>query len=130
VLRADNLTTFMCRLSRNSATSASWKPKGLSRPVTGKLYLYILHAFTRPRVRLPTCMHARAHTHTKICNTYCFPTASTIRECASMLRYTYIARLVANYSFPLSLCLSTSTEPLISLKASRMTGDCTVDLVH
>jgi hypothetical protein len=30
----------MCRLSRNSGASSSWNPKGLSRPVAGKLYLY------------------------------------------------------------------------------------------
>jgi hypothetical protein len=42
VCRADNLTTFMCRLSRNSGASTSWNPKGLSRPVAGKLYLYRL----------------------------------------------------------------------------------------
>jgi hypothetical protein len=35
VFRADNLTTFMCRLSRNSR--ASRNPKSLSRPVVGKL---------------------------------------------------------------------------------------------
>jgi hypothetical protein len=35
--------TFMCRLSRNSGASASWNPKGLSRPVAGKLYLYLWH---------------------------------------------------------------------------------------
>jgi hypothetical protein len=29
----------MCRLSRNNGTSTSWNPKGLSRPVVGKLYL-------------------------------------------------------------------------------------------
>jgi hypothetical protein len=40
VRRADNLTTFMCRLSRNSGASTSWNPKGLSRPVAGKLYLF------------------------------------------------------------------------------------------
>jgi hypothetical protein len=39
VHEADNLTTFMCRLSRNSGASTSWNPKGLSRPVVGKLYL-------------------------------------------------------------------------------------------
>ena len=38
---ADNLTTFMCRLSRNSGASTSWNPKDLSRPVAGKLYLYL-----------------------------------------------------------------------------------------
>jgi hypothetical protein len=38
--RADNLTTFMCRLSRNLGASTSWNPVGLSRPVMGLLYLY------------------------------------------------------------------------------------------
>jgi hypothetical protein len=32
----------MCRLSRNSEASTSWNPKGLSRAVAGKLYLYLL----------------------------------------------------------------------------------------
>jgi hypothetical protein len=40
VRRADNLTTFMCRLSRNLGASTSWNPKGLSRHVMGLLYLY------------------------------------------------------------------------------------------
>jgi hypothetical protein len=39
VRRADNLTTFMCQLSRNSGASASRNPKGLSRSVAGNLYL-------------------------------------------------------------------------------------------
>jgi hypothetical protein len=39
VRRADKLTTFMCRLSRNSGASTSRNSKGLSRPVAGKLYL-------------------------------------------------------------------------------------------
>ena len=38
---ADNLTTFMCRLSWNLGASASWNPQGLSRPVMGFLYLYL-----------------------------------------------------------------------------------------
>jgi hypothetical protein len=37
--RADNLTTFMCRLSRNLGASTSWNPKDLSRLVMGLLYL-------------------------------------------------------------------------------------------
>src|SRR5215475_12309207 len=41
--RADNLTTFMCRLSGHLGASTSWNPQGLSRPVMGLLYLYILH---------------------------------------------------------------------------------------
>jgi hypothetical protein len=40
VRRADNLTTFLCRLSKISGASTSWNPNGLSRPVAGKLYLY------------------------------------------------------------------------------------------
>jgi hypothetical protein len=43
VRRADNLTTFMCRLSRNLGASTSWKPEGLSRPVMGLLYLYLYY---------------------------------------------------------------------------------------
>ena len=39
VRRADNLTTFMCRLSWNLGASTSWNPQGLSRPVMGLLYL-------------------------------------------------------------------------------------------
>jgi hypothetical protein len=39
VRRADNFTTFMCRLSWNLGTSTSWKPLGLSMPLLGLLYL-------------------------------------------------------------------------------------------
>ena len=39
VITADNLTTFMCRLSWNLRASTSWNPQGLSRPVKGLLYL-------------------------------------------------------------------------------------------
>ena len=35
--RADNLATFMCRLSLNLGASTSWNPQGLSRPVMGLL---------------------------------------------------------------------------------------------
>jgi hypothetical protein len=38
VRRADNLTTFMCRLSWNLEASISWNPQGLSRTVMGLLY--------------------------------------------------------------------------------------------
>jgi hypothetical protein len=53
VRRADNLTAFTCRLSRNLGGSTSWNPKGLSRPVQGLLYLY--HNYkksTNVRIRL------------------------------------------------------------------------------
>jgi hypothetical protein len=39
VLRADNLITFMCRLSWNLGASTFWNPQGLFRPVMGLLYL-------------------------------------------------------------------------------------------
>jgi hypothetical protein len=35
----------MCRLSGNSRDSTSWNPKGLSRPVAGKLYLFTCSLF-------------------------------------------------------------------------------------
>jgi hypothetical protein len=37
---ADNLTTFMCRLSWNLGVSTSWNPQGPSRPLQGLLYLF------------------------------------------------------------------------------------------
>ena len=37
--RADNLTTFMCRLSWNLGASTSWNPLRLSKPVMGLLCL-------------------------------------------------------------------------------------------
>jgi branched-subunit amino acid transport protein AzlD len=41
VRRADNLTTFICRLSWNLGALTSWNPQGLSRPVMRLLYLFI-----------------------------------------------------------------------------------------
>jgi len=38
VQRADNLTTFMCRLSWNLGASTFWNPQGLSGSVEGLLY--------------------------------------------------------------------------------------------
>ena len=39
MLKADNLTTFMCQLSRRLGASTSCSLQGLSRPVMGLLYL-------------------------------------------------------------------------------------------
>ena len=39
---ADNLATFMCRLSWNLGASTSWDPQGLSRSVMGLLYIYLI----------------------------------------------------------------------------------------
>jgi hypothetical protein len=51
---------------------------------------------TRPGTR--TNARAYTHTHTQICNIYCFSTAVMIRERVSMLRYTYVSCL-ATYIF-------------------------------
>jgi hypothetical protein len=42
VRKADNLTTFKCRSSRNLGALTSWNPKGLSRPVMGLLIIIII----------------------------------------------------------------------------------------
>jgi hypothetical protein len=78
VRRADNLTTFMCRLSWNVGASASWNPQGLSIPVMGLLYIFLWILISS---NIHTCQfvlnlkirhfrnthaRARAHTHTHI----------------------------------------------------------------
>jgi len=62
VRRADNLTTFTCRLSGNLGASSSWNPEGLSRPVQGLLYLFFYY-----------CTHGQCNTwlhYTRIYSTY------------------------------------------------------------
>jgi hypothetical protein len=41
VCKADNPTTFMCRMSWNLGSSTSWDPQGLSTPATELLYLFL-----------------------------------------------------------------------------------------
>jgi len=53
---ADNLTTFICRLSCNLLASATWNPLGLSSPVQGLLYLYILFIGLNQYVRVVNSM--------------------------------------------------------------------------
>jgi hypothetical protein len=45
-------------------------------------------------------IHTRKHSHTHICSTDCFSTATVIRERASVLRSTYIACLVFSFLHP------------------------------
>jgi len=49
---ADNLNTFMCRLSGNLGAPTSWNPQELPRPVKGLLYLclylYYLYLYFLP----------------------------------------------------------------------------------
>jgi len=37
--KADNISTFMCRISWNLGASTFWNPQSLSRPVMWSLYL-------------------------------------------------------------------------------------------
>jgi len=48
VRRADNLATFMFRLSWNLRTSTFCNPQGLSRPVQGLLYLFTVFQVVTP----------------------------------------------------------------------------------
>ena len=50
-----------------------------------------LHACTRMHTYMYPGTHTHTHPHTLISNTYCFSTATIIRERAFVLRYTYIA---------------------------------------
>jgi len=47
VRRTDNLTTFICRLSRNLGASTSWNSQGLSRPVMGLFTFTYNHMNTK-----------------------------------------------------------------------------------
>jgi len=70
VRKADNLTTFMCRLSWSLGASPSWNPQGLSGPVIGLLYLFyvLLDVYvtcwmdglrrTAMQQRMQRCLHA------------------------------------------------------------------------
>ena len=53
VRKADNLTTFMCRLSWSLGASTSWNPQGLSRPVMGLLFdISLVECISVPTQRL------------------------------------------------------------------------------
>jgi len=51
VRRADNHTTFRCRLSWNLGASTSWNPQGLSRPVVGFKKKYFVWMFWQTELR-------------------------------------------------------------------------------
>jgi hypothetical protein len=67
VRRADNLATFMCRLSWNLGASTSWNPQGLSRPVMGLLYLlpyvktFVRHFFFNVYAYNKICLHTMCY---------------------------------------------------------------------
>ena len=55
---------------------------------------YGAYALRGGLARLYARMRMHTRTHRPISNTYCFSTATMIRERASLLRYTYIVCLV------------------------------------
>jgi len=63
VLRADNLTAFLCRLSLNLGASTSWNPLVLHRSVIGLLYLLLINDDNNNnnlnRNSNPTLIHVR-----------------------------------------------------------------------
>jgi hypothetical protein len=65
-----------------------------------------LHSHPYARTRMSSHRtRVRSLTHAEKYNIYCFSTTTMIRECASMLRYTYIACLVNGF-FPVNfLCI-------------------------
>jgi hypothetical protein len=63
VRSADNLTTFMCRLSRNLGASTSWNPKGLSRPLQGLLYLYVKGYYNCSSINYHVKFTLKIHSH-------------------------------------------------------------------
>jgi hypothetical protein len=61
------------------------------------------HAHARAHAPRHSHTHVRTRTHTDKYNTYCFSTATMIRESASLLRYTYIVVLfIRNVCFHVS----------------------------
>jgi hypothetical protein len=57
VRRADNFTTFMCRLYINLGASTSWNPQGLSRSVQGLLYLIYIYIYIHTHTHIHTYIH-------------------------------------------------------------------------
>jgi hypothetical protein len=63
-----------------------------------------------------TLAHTRTHaracaslpTHTQMCNTYCFSSATLICERVSVLRYTYIVCLVQSLHRPAKICVKSN----------------------
>jgi hypothetical protein len=65
MLPVRNLTTFMCRLSKNLGASTSRNPQGLSRPVMGLLYLfhyvYVHCSFLEGSQTSPVCPSGKSN---------------------------------------------------------------------
>jgi hypothetical protein len=66
--------------------------------------------FSHVHAHAPGYPHARTHVHTPINNTYCFSTATMIRERVWMLRYTYTVCLVMLYEESLGYTFHSSLE--------------------
>ena len=68
----------------------------ISKATSAHAYAHV-HVPWHPHTHARAYTHTHAHTHTQrqTCNSDCFSTATTIRERASVLRYTYIACVVS-----------------------------------
>jgi hypothetical protein len=86
-LFSENLTVYE-KIPKNMVET-----EGLQ--MTSQYGAYALHAvFARLHAHAHTPWHPHTRTHTEISNTYCFCTATMIREGASLLRYAYMAAVV------------------------------------
>ena len=125
--RADNLTTFMCRLAWNLGASTSWNPQGLSRPVMGLLNLIMWKNSVEPgrprmsvwRMRVSCWMTNVTNTHIDYVN--CFSTATkfarTHVHCLTCLKKK-ISLLLTN-----ELCQSNSSHNHVGscIKVNKLT---------
>ena len=59
---ADNLTTFICRLSLNLGASTFWIPQGQSRPVMGLLFIVLRYYTFGDTVFIRLCRTHVAYT--------------------------------------------------------------------
>jgi len=79
--RADNDTTFICRLSENSGSSISWDLRGLSRAVKGLICLHLCHAHDDGYVR-----SERVGGSTFVCNVSIFIEGLNMNVCVFTMK--------------------------------------------
>ena len=104
MLRADNLATFVCRLSWNLGTSTSWNPLGLFRVVMGLLYLLpqnLPESLEERRIYSPWTW-IRTHDHVR-CVIYSIDTILNYYKCSKFYiwqrhKIKYANRLVLTVS--------------------------------
>ena len=115
VRRADNLTTFMCRLSWNLRASTSWNPQGLSRPVLVLLYYVwysVLANDSQPRMILGLYVESRRFNSFSYLLTELHPGKTTVvseaQECSHEV-YNHASFFPSNINLLASSILSYTT---------------------